>query len=142
MLTERRAANSHSGKSASSRIVVFGYHDIGAGCLRELVRLTLETLGYRAAVTANGAAALLLVEEHGLKPELLLTDVVMPGMSGRELAIQLEQSYPGLRVLYISGYTGDAIVHHGMLDPGIHFIQKPFSLCALAAKLKSALGKE
>ncbi len=109
--------------------------------LRELVKLTLETLGYRAAVTANGGAALLLVEEQGLKPELLLTDIVMPGMSGRVLVERMRKTHPGIRVVYMSGYTDDTVLRNGVLDSDIDFLEKPFSVSALAAKLKSALSK-
>ena len=108
--------------------------------LRELAQLIIENLGYRATVTANGGAALILVEEEGLKPDVILTDVVMPGMSGRVLVERLRRTLPDVKVIYMSGYTDDAIVHHGVLDSEIAFLQKPFTVAALAAKLRSALG--
>jgi FixJ family two-component response regulator len=69
----------------------------------------------------------------------LVADVVMPGASGRELARQLEKSHPDTRVLYVSGYTDDAIVHHGMLEPGLNFLQKPFTPAVLALKVREVL---
>ena len=80
--------------------------------------------------------------EQGFEPDLVLTDVVMPGMSGAELAQRLRSDRPGLKVLYMSGYPDDAIAPHGVLDPGTPFIQKPFSERALAVKVREALGGE
>ena len=108
--------------------------------LRELAQLIIENLGYRAAVTANAGEALILVEEQGMRPDVILTDVVMPGMSGRLLVDRLRRTMPDVKVIYMSGYTEDAIVHHGVLEAGIEFLQKPFTVAALAATLSSALG--
>ena len=107
--------------------------------LRELFAQMIETLGYRVTVAANGGEALLAVEEQGLRPHLLITDVVMPGMGGRVLAERLGRIQPGLKVLYTSGYTDDAIVHHGVLDPRTPFLQKPFTMADLAAKIRAVL---
>lgn len=107
--------------------------------LRDLFARMIGGLGYRVVTAANGGEALMAVEEEGLRPDLLITDVVMPGMSGKVLAGRLAKTQPGLRVLYTSGYTDNAIVHHGVLDPGTPFIQKPFSVGDLAAKIGAML---
>ncbi|GAB4374136.1 MAG: hypothetical protein Kow0042_18530 [Calditrichia bacterium] len=108
--------------------------------LRELLENMLTGLGYRVITAANGDEALHLVNEKGLKPDLLITDVVMPGMGGKALAKRLQQSHPRLKVLYMSGYTDNAIVHHGgVLITGTHFLQKPFTVRNLAVKVRQAL---
>ncbi|MEW5958326.1 MAG: PAS domain S-box protein, partial [Chloroflexota bacterium] len=93
--------------------------------VRELVGFILRDFGYTVLEATHGAEALQLCAERPEPIHLLLTDVVMPDMSGRELARQLKLSRPPLKVLYMSGYTDDAIVHHGVLDEGVAFIQKP-----------------
>jgi CheY-like chemotaxis protein len=98
----------------------------------------LEELGYAVLEADSGAEALRLLEENP-KVVLLITDVVMPGMNGRELADEATQRRPGLHVLYTTGYTRNAIVHHGTLDPGVHLITKPFTLDALARKVAEVL---
>jgi two-component system cell cycle sensor histidine kinase/response regulator CckA len=108
--------------------------------IQDLLARMLGNLGYQLRVAANGAEALIAVEKEGLKPDLLITDTVMPGMSGRVLAERLRQIQPGLKVLYMSGYTDNAIVHHGVLDPGTPFLQKPFNMGALAGKVREVLG--
>ncbi len=107
--------------------------------LRELMGRLVAELGYRATTAVDGAAALALVERDGLHPDLLLTDVVMPGMSGRTLAERLAPLVPGLKVLYASGYTDNTIIHHGVLDAGVAFLQKPFTTSDLAAKIREVL---
>jgi CheY-like chemotaxis protein len=91
---------------------------------------------------ADPAAAIRVVERHGGMIHLLLTDVVMPGLSGRELADRLIARRPGLRVLYMSGYPGDAVVQHGALPVGSAFLQKPFSPDGLARKVRDVLDSE
>ena len=86
------------------------------------------------------AEALLLASEHTGPVDVLLTDVVMPEMNGRLLADRLLELHPHLRCLFMSGYTADVIAHHGVLDEGVHFLQKPFSTATLAAKLREVLG--
>jgi len=107
--------------------------------VRELIAEALKTQGYNVLLAGNGQEALALAAPANCHIDLMITDVVMPGMSGRELATRLAQSRPGLRVLFLSGYTEDAIVHHGVLDPGTAFLQKPFSLDALACRVREAL---
>ena len=108
--------------------------------VRVLVRRVLERAGYKVHEAANGRETLqLLREEPDAKFDLLLTDVVMPGMSGRELADQLCATHPDLRVLYMRAYTDEAIVHHGVLDPGVAFIEKPFNPELLLRKLREVL---
>jgi CheY-like chemotaxis protein len=89
---------------------------------------------------ANGREALRLVTEHGGPLDLVLTDVVMPGMSGPELAERLSREQPGLRVLYMSGYADEAIGHHGVLEPGVEFLQKPFTPQDLVQRVREVLG--
>jgi CheY-like chemotaxis protein len=88
----------------------------------------------------NGMEAVKLAERWDQPIDLLLTDVVMPGMSGRELADRLAVKRPGMKVLYMSGYTNEAIMRHGVLEPGIFFLEKPFSQEALARKLREVLA--
>ncbi|HWP34099.1 MAG TPA: PAS domain-containing protein, partial [Thermodesulfobacteriota bacterium] len=107
--------------------------------VRTLARQVLEQHGYRVLEAAGAADALALVEWHRGSIDLLLTDVVMPGMSGRELAERFAAARGAVKVLYMSGYTDSAIVHHGILDPGTAFLQKPFSPAALAGKVRDVL---
>ncbi len=80
-----------------------------------------------------------LVERHSGDIALLVTDVVMPGMSSREMAARIEVARPGLRVLYMSGYTDDAVVNHGVLEGQMAFLQKPFTLASLLHKVREVL---
>ncbi|MDO8805127.1 MAG: response regulator [Elusimicrobiota bacterium] len=107
--------------------------------LRRLGERILRGGGYTVLVAADGQAALKLMEERGKPADLLLTDVVMPGMSGRELATELARRKLVGRTLYMSGYIDDAIVKHGVLKPGIAFIYKPFTVGAVLLKLREVL---
>jgi PAS domain S-box-containing protein len=109
--------------------------------VRNLGVRILAGLGYGVMQTGNGDEAIALAREHGERIDLLLTDVVMPGMSGRELANRLTRIHPEARVLFTSGYTDNAIVHHGVLDEGVSFIGKPYSPSALAKKVREVLDK-
>ena len=102
----------------------------------------LEKYGYRVLAAPSGGAALKLCEKERHSPDMVFTDVVMPGMSGSQLAEKLTALYPQLRVLYASGYTENAIVHHGVLDEGIDFIQKPYGAEELLAKIREILNIE
>jgi CheY-like chemotaxis protein len=108
--------------------------------VRDLANRLLKQLGYRVLVAVNGEDALRVAREHdGEKIHLLLADIVMPQMGGKELAIKLKILRPDVKVLYTSGYADDAIVHHGAMDPGTHFLQKPFSLKTLSHKVRKVL---
>jgi CheY-like chemotaxis protein len=107
--------------------------------VRQVTLAMLEGSGYTIIEASNGAEAFRISEEHEGNIDLLLTDVVMPGMSGRELADQIERDHPGIRVLFMSGYTDNAIHHHGVLEPGTAFIEKPFSQASLTRKIRDVL---
>ena len=109
--------------------------------LRELAGEVLAARGYAVLQAGAPAEALQLAERHAGPIHLLVTDVVMPGMSGRELADRLLRAYPALRVLFMSGYTDTAIVHHAVLDPGTPFLHKPFTPDALARKVRDVLDQ-
>jgi CheY-like chemotaxis protein len=107
--------------------------------VREFAVAVLRRLGYRVLAACNGADALRQVGQHAEPIDLLMTDVVMPGMNGRELAERLTTSHSQLKVLFTSGYTEDIIDQHGVLEEKLHFIAKPYSLAALATKLREVL---
>ena len=99
----------------------------------------LEQLGYSTLIASTPHEAIRLAETHGREIHLLLTDVVMPEMNGRDLARRLLTIHPKLKCLFMSGYTADIIAHRGVLEPGLHFIQKPFLKKDLAVKIREAL---
>jgi two-component system cell cycle sensor histidine kinase/response regulator CckA len=107
--------------------------------LRGLFAQMVEKLGYRVIVAAGGAEALTAVENGPLRVDLLITDVVMPGMRGPVLVERLRESQPGLKVLYISGYAGDGEAPDVVLSPRTRFLKKPFTMAELAAKMRDAL---
>jgi len=107
--------------------------------VRNLVRAVLERKGYVVFVAHDGAAALDLVDKHTGAIHVLLTDVVMPGMNGRELAERIVKDHPGVRILYMSGYMDDAVMRHGIVESGVAFLQKPFTPLALARKVREVL---
>jgi CheY-like chemotaxis protein len=111
--------------------------------LRTIAVKMLEGYGYRVSEAKNGIEALeITTKGDRLKIDLLVTDVVMPGMGGKELVDKLTKEYPQLRVLYISGYTDNAIAHHGVLDEGVSLLQKPFSSQSLAEKVREVLDED
>jgi two-component system, cell cycle sensor histidine kinase and response regulator CckA len=108
--------------------------------VRQLVRETLAAKGYRVVEADNGESGVAVAAKLQGKIDLVITDVVMPGMGGRELVKQLAQTRPETKVLYLSGYTEDAIVSEGTIESGAAFLQKPFTLQNLARKVREVLG--
>ncbi|MDA9466390.1 GAF domain-containing protein [Bradyrhizobium sp. CCBAU 53415] len=108
--------------------------------VRSISSESLRELGYTVIEAASAMEAIRTIE-NGTVPDLLFTDVVMPEMTGAELAAQLSKRYPGLKVLFTTGYTRNAIVHNGMLDAGKHLLSKPFAIEDLAAKIRSLLDE-
>jgi two-component system, cell cycle sensor histidine kinase and response regulator CckA len=108
----------------------------------KLAERVLSDLGYRVLLANSPVEALQLAEAHPMDISLLITDVVMPEMNGRELTRRLQARFPELRYLFMSGYTANVIAHHGVLEKGVHFIQKPFSRKELALKVRTALDRK
>src|SRR5262249_18741524 len=107
--------------------------------VRQLARQILRQYGYRVLVAADAQAAIRLVQQERKPIHLLLTDVIMPLMSGRELVEQLKPTLPDLRVIYMSGYTDDVLAYRGDLGADINFLQKPFAPEALTKKVREVL---
>jgi len=107
--------------------------------VRRLVREMLHRLGYKIHEASSGADAVRIFAQHRNTIDLLLTDVIMPQMSGRDLAERLKALQPSLKVLYISGYTDDMLAHHGVLESNVYLLQKPFAPDELAKKLREVL---
>lgn len=105
-----------------------------------MATLMLENLGYTVLAASGPPEALRLAEEHSDRFQLLITDVIMPDMNGRDLAKKVLAAHPEVKCLYMSGYTANAIAHHGVLDEGLHFIQKPFTLTDMAMKVRETLN--
>jgi two-component system cell cycle sensor histidine kinase/response regulator CckA len=110
--------------------------------VRELAQEYLRMSGYKVLTAHDGHTAVEAVSMHDGPIHLLMTDVVMPGISGRELAARVSAIRPGIKILYMSGYTDRAIMHHGALEPRAPLLQKPFTLAMLAAKLREILDTE
>jgi PAS domain S-box-containing protein len=127
------------GSSAGSETILFVEDEQS---VRELVRDYLQGVGYRVLDAGDGIEALEIARSHKGVIHILITDVVMPRLSGRDLAVKLSSERPGAKVLFVSGYTDDTIVRHGALDGGVAFLQKPFNLKALAEKIREVLKGE
>ena len=127
-----------AGSAAQETVLVVEDED----ALRELAREILEMHGYAVVEACNGQDALRIYEQHEGAIDLLLTDVVMPVMGGRELARHLEKRQPKLKVLYVSGYTDETAIREGKLEPGAEFLAKPFSPDELASKIREVLHGE
>jgi signal transduction histidine kinase/ActR/RegA family two-component response regulator len=108
----------------------------------ELGKIILENFGYSVLAAGSPDEAITLADKKAGEINLLMTDVVMPGMNGRELAERLASMIPDLTCLFMSGYTADVIAHRGVLDEGVYFIQKPFSMQTLGSKVREALDKK
>ena len=107
--------------------------------VRNLSKEILKECGYTVIEARNGLEALEICDERDCKFDLLMTDVVMPQMGGRELAEKLTAKAPNMRVLFTSGYTDDAVVRHGIIETNTNFIQKPFTMETLAGKVRRIL---
>ena len=107
--------------------------------VRALTCHVLRAAGYTVLEAGEGEEAVRVAERHAGPIDLLVTDVVMPGLGGRELAERLAGRHPGLRVLYLSGYTDDAVVRHGVREAQVAFLQKPFTTAGLAVKVRDVL---
>ncbi len=107
--------------------------------VRNIAAYSLRIYGYRVLTASDGAQALARVQEEKDQIHLVLTDVVMPQIGGLEMVQELKKLQPGLKVLYMSGYTTNSIVHHGILDQGVDFLQKPFTPNSLASKVREVL---
>ena len=113
-----------------ARILVIGDQEP----LRKLLRTVLEGAGHEVTEAPNGCLGLAAYQER--PADLVITDIVMPEMNGRDLAKTILSLYPGTKRVFMSGYTADVIAHHGVLDEGVQFIQKPFSIKDFAAKVR------
>jgi two-component system sensor histidine kinase EvgS len=110
-----------------------------AGIL-SLGQAILKQYGYTVLAAGSPQSALALAQRHPGAIDLLITDVVMPGMNGSGLSQSITAQRPGIKTLFMSGYTADVIAHRGVLDAGVNFIQKPFSMKDIAVKVRDALG--
>ncbi|MBN1567950.1 MAG: PAS domain S-box protein [Acidobacteria bacterium] len=110
--------------------------------VRALALRILQDRGYHAIEAADGIEALCMAQEYAGDIHLVLTDVIMPGMSGKELVSKIKKTRPGVKALYISGYTDNAIVRHGVLDPGVAFLQKPFTIDGFARKVRETIDSQ
>src|SRR5262249_36200646 len=109
--------------------------------VRKLARFVIEGQGYQVLEARCGSEALELSDQHQGQIHLLVTDVIMPRMSGPQLAEHLVKKRPETKALFLSGYTGEAMAHRGILDEGVAFLQKPFAPDALARKIREVLDR-
>jgi CheY-like chemotaxis protein len=107
--------------------------------LLKMGKAMLEKLGYRVLSAVSPTQAIKLAEKYPHDIDLLITDIVMPGMNGRDMAARIKALYPKLKCLFMSGYTANVVAHRGVLEEGLHFMQKPFSMEALAKKTRETL---
>ena len=133
-----RARESTAPPQGSETILVVEDEDL----VRQVVREALRSFGYTVLETGDAEEGARICKSHAGSIHLLMTDVIMPKMNGRALAKRLILQRPDLKVLYMSGYTDSAIVQHGVLEPGVSFLQKPFALTTLARKVRDVLDEE
>lgn len=108
----------------------------------KMTQMMLERMGYKVLLAGTPGEAIALAREHVGEIHLLMTDVVMPEMNGRDPARNLLSLYPSIKRLFMSGYTANVIAHHGVLDEGVQFIQKPFAKQDLATKVREVLDED
>ncbi len=132
---EKREQTSVDDLSGSETVLIVEDDD----SLRNFAQKILHIYGYRTLNAKNGEDAIRVCKEHDGQIALIITDVVMPKMDGRETAERLQHLYSQMKVIYMSGYTDNAIVHHGVLEPGLNFLEKPFTLEGLARKVREVL---
>jgi CheY-like chemotaxis protein len=135
---EAGAVRADVGQDSSGSEVVLVVEDEDR--VRQMSVDALKELGYRVHEAASGEEALRLLDKLS-KLDLLFTDIVMPGMGGRQLAEEVTARSPEVKVLYTTGYTRNAVVHNGVLDPGVEFLPKPFSITDLAAQVRAVLDR-
>jgi CheY-like chemotaxis protein len=129
-----RMTNSHVAGGSETILIAEDEPD-----LRELTRIFLESFGYKVLEAGSAEQAIRTAEEFGAPIHLLLTDVIMPGMSGRQLAENILRKDPRTKIMYMTGYTDDMVVQHKVLEPGVQLLQKPFTRAELALKVRSTL---
>jgi CheY-like chemotaxis protein len=110
--------------------------------VREFGANALMDIGYTIYSVSTAENALELLKKDSISIDLLITDLVMPGMNGRDLAVQIQEKYEDLPVIFVSGYTDNHIVHQGALDSDVHFIQKPYSIAVLSHKIRELLDNK
>jgi len=137
---ERKSSNAGDGDhEAVMRQTILLVED--EDMVRELMREVLEQEGYDVLASGTPADAIELCKRHGGRIDLLLTDVVMPGMNGREMTDRIHETLPQLQVVFMSGYSEHALTREGQVDPKIEYLQKPFTLKALTQKLAKVLRR-
>ncbi|MCX7822069.1 MAG: PAS domain S-box protein [Syntrophobacterales bacterium] len=109
--------------------------------LRNVFGVLLSNLDYKVTLAGSGDEAISIIEEKGLKPDIVITDVIMPGMSGKELAKRIQHIHPEVKIIYMSGYTDNVIAHHGILEQDVVFLQKPFTVKELQNKIKEVMTR-
>lgn len=137
-LAEKLPSKEDVGELSGSETILLAEDDEN---VRSLTIAVLKRYGYKVIETENGYKALDALDSFNDPVHLLLTDVIMPGLNGKDLYTKAAQKCPGLKVIYLSGYTDNVIAHHGILDDGIQLVQKPFSVKTLTAKIREVLNE-